>query len=147
MQKWSWFRLFFDLGIIRFTQAVKMYEKQDEEIQQLNHTLKTCLIPTVTVIPGGRQQHNGSWSTPSRNCAISRQLCVLKTSRMKFDFYDERVIQVLNYYDYMNCGGGGSSSVIKMVFCLEIRNFRVQILQWFYAWYEYLIKRAYKTSM
>ncbi|XP_061189244.1 protein C10-like [Saccostrea echinata] len=47
-------------GIIRFTQAVKMYEKQDEEIQQLNHTLKTILIPTVTVIPSGPEQHNGS---------------------------------------------------------------------------------------
>lgn len=50
----------FDLGIIRFTQAVKMYEKQDEEIQQLNHSLKTLLIPSVTVIPSGPEQHNGS---------------------------------------------------------------------------------------
>lgn len=50
----------FDLGIIRFTQAVKMYEKQDEEIQQLNQSLKTLLIPSVTVIPSGPEQHNGS---------------------------------------------------------------------------------------
>ncbi|XP_011444688.2 protein C10-like [Crassostrea angulata] len=47
-------------GIIRFTQAVKMYEKQDEEIHQLNQSLKTLLIPSVTVIPSGPEQHNGS---------------------------------------------------------------------------------------
>lgn len=54
------FTFHFDLGIIRFTQAVKMYEKQDEEIQQLNQSLKTLLIPSVTVIPSGPEQHNGS---------------------------------------------------------------------------------------
>lgn len=37
-----------------------MYEKQDEEIQQLNHALKTLLIPSVTVVPSGPEQHNGS---------------------------------------------------------------------------------------
>ncbi|KAL3871468.1 hypothetical protein ACJMK2_039464 [Sinanodonta woodiana] len=32
-------------GLIRFTQAVKVYEKQDPEIAQLNRQLKSILIP------------------------------------------------------------------------------------------------------
>lgn len=35
------------LGIIRFTQAVKMYEKQDQEITILNRELRSILIPSM----------------------------------------------------------------------------------------------------
>ena len=36
-------------GIIRFTQTVKAYEKQDPEIAQLNQELKEKLIPPVSM--------------------------------------------------------------------------------------------------
>ncbi|KAK3087365.1 hypothetical protein FSP39_005056 [Pinctada imbricata] len=43
-------------GLIRFTQAVKVYEKQDEEIAQLNYELRTTMIPALTVqVPNGEQ--------------------------------------------------------------------------------------------
>ena len=38
-------------GIIRFTQAVKMYEKQDQEVTLLNRELKSFLIPSMNIIP------------------------------------------------------------------------------------------------
>ena len=38
-------------GIIRFTQAVKMYEKQDQEVTLLNKELKSFLIPSMDVVP------------------------------------------------------------------------------------------------
>ncbi|XP_069120222.1 protein C10-like [Argopecten irradians] len=36
-------------GVIRFTQTVKAFEKQDPEIAQLNQELKSWLIPPVSL--------------------------------------------------------------------------------------------------
>ncbi|OWF42665.1 protein C10-like [Mizuhopecten yessoensis] len=36
-------------GVIRFTQTVKVYEKQDKEVAQLNQELKAWLIPPVSL--------------------------------------------------------------------------------------------------
>ena len=44
-------KLFLFSGIIRFTQAVKMYEKQDQEVTLLNRELKSFLIPSMNIIP------------------------------------------------------------------------------------------------
>ncbi|XP_060562028.1 protein C10-like [Ruditapes philippinarum] len=34
-------------GVIRFTQAVKVYEKQDQDVAQLNSQLRAILIPPI----------------------------------------------------------------------------------------------------
>ncbi|XP_064616063.1 protein C10-like [Liolophura sinensis] len=36
-------------GIIRFTQAVKMYEKQDADVAMLNGQLRTILMPPLAM--------------------------------------------------------------------------------------------------
>ena len=41
------FAFFFSTGVIRFTQAVKVYEKQDQDVAQLNSQLKAVLLPPV----------------------------------------------------------------------------------------------------
>ncbi|VDI55600.1 protein C10-like [Mytilus galloprovincialis] len=38
-------------GIIRFTQAVKLYEKQDQDVTLLNRELKSFLIPSMDILP------------------------------------------------------------------------------------------------
>ena len=41
------FCIFVHTGVIRFTQAVKVYEKQDQDIAQMNSQLRAILIPPV----------------------------------------------------------------------------------------------------
>ncbi|XP_041370053.1 protein C10-like [Gigantopelta aegis] len=38
-------------GIIRFTQALKLYERQDPEVAQLNQLLRAVLMPPVQANP------------------------------------------------------------------------------------------------
>lgn len=36
-------------GVIRFTQAVKVYEKQDQDVALMNNQLRAILIPPIAV--------------------------------------------------------------------------------------------------
>ncbi|KAK6194709.1 hypothetical protein SNE40_000292 [Patella caerulea] len=47
-------------GLVRFTQAVKLYEKQDPAITQLNLDLRNVLMPPVAVPPVSPSQQNGN---------------------------------------------------------------------------------------
>ncbi|XP_052228070.1 protein C10-like isoform X2 [Dreissena polymorpha] len=46
-------------GVIRFTQAVKVYEKQDQDVAQMNHQLRAILIPPIRASSGHTTNGSG----------------------------------------------------------------------------------------
>jgi len=57
-------------GIIRFTQTIKHYERQDDELSSLNMKLRNILMPQMTA-----PSPPGSYDSPANSVPLSQQLC------------------------------------------------------------------------